>query len=158
LHIFWLVALGAIAVLWIVLTTDLWLGVRTIPSLKDCAPLQDSACSRVSILVAARNEAEKMPGAIATLLALDYPSYEIVAADDRSEDSTGAILEAAARKDARVIPVRVDSLPSGWLGKPHALQRAYERASGEWLVFTDADVHFAPDLMRHWRRKESGST
>ena len=72
----------------------------------------------------------------------------MIAVDDRSEDGTGAILEAAARKHARLKPVRVDSLPSGWLGKPHALERAYERSNGEWLVFTDADVHFAPDLLR----------
>ena len=44
--------------------------------------------------------------------------------------------------------LRVDSLPAGWLGKPHALQRAYENSSGEWLVLTDADVHFAPDVLR----------
>jgi hypothetical protein len=82
------------------------------------------------------------------MLALDYPRYEVIAVDDRSEDATGAILEAAAKKDARLKPVRVNELPSGWLGKPHGLQQAYERSSGEWLVFTDADVHFAPDLLR----------
>jgi hypothetical protein len=148
LHIVWLAVLGIIAFLWIVLATDLGLGVLTIPSLKDFRPLQNSACPRVSILFAARDEAEKLPGAIETMLALDYPSYEIIAVDDRSEDATGAILEAAAQKDVRLKPVRVNSLPSGWLGKPHALQQAYERSSGEWIVFTDADVHFMPDLLR----------
>ena len=42
----------------------------------------------------------------------------------------------------------MESLPAGWLGKPHALQKGYERSTGEWLIFTDADVHFAPDLLR----------
>ena len=102
----------------------------------------------MSILFAGRDEAEKLPGAIETMLALDYPRYEVIAVDDRSEDATGAILAAAAKNDARLKPARVDSLPAGWLGKPHALQQAYERSSGEWLVFTDADVHFAPDLLR----------
>jgi glycosyltransferase involved in cell wall biosynthesis len=148
LHIFWLVALGIIAFLWIVLTVDLGLGVLAIPSLKDFGPLHDSACPRVSILFAARDEAEKLPGAIETMLALDYPNYEVIAVDDRSEDATGTILEAAARTSARLKPLRVNSLPSGWLGKPHALQQAYERSSGEWIVLTDADVHFAPDLLR----------
>jgi cellulose synthase/poly-beta-1,6-N-acetylglucosamine synthase-like glycosyltransferase len=68
--------------------------------------------------------------------------------DDRSEDGTGVILTNAALRDARLKNVRVDSLPAGWLGKPHALQQAYEHSSGEWLVFTDADVHFAPDVLR----------
>jgi hypothetical protein len=44
--------------------------------------------------------------------------------------------------------VRIDSLPAGWLGKPHAMQQAFERSTGEWIVFTDADVHFSPDLLR----------
>jgi hypothetical protein len=148
LHIFWIVIMGAVAVAWIASAIDLTLGVRTIPWLCDAAPLKDDHCPTVSILFAGRDEAEKMPGAIATMLALDYPRYELIAVDDRSEDATGAILEAAAKKDARLKPVRVNSLPPGWLGKPHALEKAYERSSGEWLVFTDADVHFQPDLLR----------
>ena len=148
LHIFWTALLGAVAFLWIVESIDLLRGVPSMPSLKDADPLTDAQCPAVSILFAARDEAEKLPGALETFLALDYPRYEVIAADDRSDDGTGAILEAAARKDARLKPVRVSSLPSGWLGKPHALEQAYERSNGEWLVFTDADVHFAPDLLR----------
>ena len=44
--------------------------------------------------------------------------------------------------------IHVKKLPEGWLGKPNALQAAYSRSSGEWIVFTDADVRFAPDLLR----------
>ena len=79
---------------------------------------------------------------------MDYPRYEVIAVDDRSEDGTAGILKAAAEKDPRLKYVRIDSLPAGWLGKPHALQKAYEQSSGEWLVFTDADVHLATDLLR----------
>jgi len=118
------------------------------PSLADAEPLPDAQCPMVSILFAARDEAENLPGALATFLTLDYPNYEVIAVDDRSEDGTGAILDAAANLDKRLKPVRVDALPPGWLGKPHALEQAYEHASGEWLIFTDADVHFAPDLLR----------
>jgi Glycosyl transferase family 2 len=143
-----MIVMGAIAIAWIASAIDLTIGVRTIPWLRDADPLEDNKCPSVSILFAGRDEAEKMPGAIETMLALDYPRYEVIAVDDRSRDATGAILEAAAKKDARLKPVRVDSLPPGWLGKPHALEKAYERSSGEWLVFTDADVHFRPDLLR----------
>ena len=148
MHIFWTVLLGVVAILWIVEAIDLTPGVRSLPSLQDAPPLPDDACPRVSILVAARDEADKLPGALETFLAIEYPRYEVVAVDDRSEDATGAILENSARKNAQLKPVRVDSLPSGWLGKPHALQQAYEHSSGEWLIFTDADVHFAPGLVR----------
>ena len=148
MHIFWIVVMGAIAIAWVASVIDLAMGIRTIPWLRDAAPLEDEKCPAVSILFAGRDEAEKMPGAIATMLALDYPRYEVIAVDDRSVDATGAILAAGAKKDVRLKPARVDSLPAGWLGKPHALEKAYERSSGEWLVFTDADVHFRPDVLR----------
>ena len=148
MHIFWIVVMGAVAVAWVASVIDLAMGIRTIPWLHDAAPLEDEKCPAVSILFAGRDEAEKMPGAIATMLDLDYPRYEVIAVDDRSVDATGAILAAGAIKDPRLKPARVDSLPAGWLGKPHALEKAYERSSGEWLVFTDADVHFKPDVLR----------
>ena len=148
MHILWTGLLGLIALGWIAGAIELARGVRTIPALESVAPVQDSECPSVSILFAGRDEAEKLPGAIETMLSLDYPRYEVIAVDDRSDDATGAILAAAAKKDLRLKPARVDSLPSGWLGKPYALQQAYQRSSGDWLVFTDADVHFAPDLLR----------
>lgn len=148
MHAFVTLLLGGTALVWALVALDMATGVRRIPRLADYAPLPDEKCPRVSILFAARDEAEKLPAALATLLSLDYPDYEVIAVDDRSEDGTQKILAEAAAKDARLKVVRVDSLPSGWLGKPHALERAYERSSGEWLLFTDADVHFAADLLR----------
>jgi glycosyltransferase involved in cell wall biosynthesis len=111
-------------------------------------PVADKECPSISILFAARNEAENLPAALATLLAQDYPRYEVVAVDDRSEDATPQILDQFARTHKNLKVVHVAALPPGWLGKPHALQQGYEHASGEWLVFTDADVHFAPDVLR----------
>jgi glycosyltransferase involved in cell wall biosynthesis len=147
-HLFWIGSLGFVTLLWVLLAIDLAIGVPSMPSLAKFAPLADERCSSVSVLFGARDEAEKMPAALGTFLALDYPRYEVIAVDDRSLDATGEILAAAAATDARLRPVRIDSLPTGWLGKPHALQTAYENSTGEWLVFTDADVHFAPDLLR----------
>jgi glycosyltransferase involved in cell wall biosynthesis len=148
LHFFWTGLLIAVALLWILVAIELARGVPSIPSLEKFAPLDDTQCPSVSILVAGRDEQEKLPAALATFLALDYPRYEIVAVDDRSLDSTGAILRSAAQTDPRLKVLRIDSLPAGWLGKPHALQQAYENSTGDWLVFTDADVHFRPDLLR----------
>jgi hypothetical protein len=136
------------ALFWVLNAMDVARGSRTIPSLRDIAPLDDADCPPVSILFAARDEEEKLPGALATFLASDYPRYEVIAADDRSEDRTSEILRAAAEKDSRLKFVRIDSLPAGWLGKPHAMRQAFERSTGEWIVFTDADVHFSPDLLR----------
>jgi hypothetical protein len=148
LHYLVTLLLGGTALVWLLLAIDIALGLPRIPHLSRIAPLPDSDCPRVSILLAARDEAEKLPAALATLLSLDYPSYEVIAVDDRSEDATQRILLEAAVKNPRLKAVHVDSLPDGWLGKPHALQKAFEQSTGDWLVFTDADVHFAPDVLR----------
>jgi glycosyltransferase involved in cell wall biosynthesis len=147
-HICLLGALGFVAFVWVALAIDAGFGVSKVPSLGGSVPSADAKCPMVSILFAARDEAEKLPGALATFLALDYPSYEVVAVNDRSKDATAAILETAARKDQRLKVIRIDSLPAGWLGKPHAMQRAYENSTGDWLVLTDADVHFAPNVLQ----------
>jgi len=123
-------------------------GLRPFESVADVTPLKDDDCPNVSILFAARDEAQKLPAALATFLQLDYPRYEIVAVNDRSQDDTEQILKSAACNDARLKIFSVAELPAGWLGKPHALQKAYEQSTGEWLIFTDADVQFAPSLLR----------
>ena len=123
-------------------------GLLRLPWMKDFAPAKNEDCRRISLIFAARDEEEKLPGALATLAAIDYPGLEIVAVDDRSGDTTGRILDEFARAHERMRVVHVTELPAGWLGKPHALQKAYELSSGEWLLFTDADVRFKRDALR----------
>src|SRR5580700_10112448 len=106
---------------------------------------------RVSIIVPARNEERDIESSLRTLLALDYDNYEVIAVNDRSTDRTGEIMEtvaqsAAARGRMRVIHHR--ELPAGWLGKTHAMWTAANAATGDWLLFTDADVLFKPDSVR----------
>jgi hypothetical protein len=139
---------GLIAFFWFFHGLRVAYGALRLPRLKDCAPAGDAECPRISLIFAARDEEEKLPAALATLAALDYPNLEIIAVDDRSQDSTRKILNEFARVDKRARVVLVDELPGGWLGKPHALQKAYEASTGEWLLFTDADVRFAPDVLR----------
>ena len=119
-----------------------------LPWLSDVAPAQFQDAPSVSIIFAARDEAEKLPAAIETLLAQDYPKFEVIAVNDRSTDLTPTILHDLERTRRGLIVTEIDSLPPGWLGKPHALVAGYEKSHGEWLVFTDADVHFAPDVLR----------
>ena len=143
---------GLIAFLWIFHGLRVAYGAMRLPWLKDFAPAQDAQCPRISLIFAARDEEEKLPAALATLAALDYPNLEIIAVDDRSQDSTRAILDEFARAHSRLHVQHVTELPNGWLGKPHALQNAYEASVGEWLLFTDADVRFAPDVLRRAAR------
>jgi GT2 family glycosyltransferase len=124
-----------------------WSAVN-LPRLRESDAVSDAECQSISILFAARDEEEKLPEALQALLALDYPNFEIVAVDDRSADSTARILQEAAMKDSRLRIIRIADLPAGWLGKPHALQKAYEASRGEWLLFTDADVQLRADTLR----------
>ena len=111
---------------------------------------------RVSIVVPARNEAEHIEAALVSLLQLDYPDYEVIAVDDRSEDATGAILdrlqtqwpERGEASHHRLKVLHVTELPAGWLGKTHAMWQAGKQATGDWLLFTDADVVFRQDALR----------
>ncbi len=148
MHLLGLFFFAIVAIFWIAYGLRTALGALTLPWLKDCAPAEDGDCPTVTLLFAARNEEEKLPQALETLRQINYPALEIIAANDRSTDGTAKILSDAARRDPRLIVVNIAELPAGWLGKPHALQRAYEASSGEWLLFTDADVQFLPDAVR----------
>ncbi len=103
---------------------------------------------KVSIIVPARDEAAKIEAAMRSKLALDYPNFELIAVDDRSRDATGAILDRLAAEDPRLVVIHLDALPEGWLGKSHAMHVAAARALGDYLLFTDADVFFATDILR----------
>ena len=142
------VLLGAIACAWAFLAMQLAAGMRRLPRVSSVTPMPDAALPSVSLLVTARDEAEKMPAALRTLLELDYPTCEVVAVDDRSRDATWEILREFSAGCKRLRAIRVDELPPGWLGKPHGLETAYEHSRGDWLVFTDADVRYEPQALR----------
>jgi glycosyltransferase involved in cell wall biosynthesis len=148
MHVFGLVLFGFIAFFWLTHGLRVAYGAMRLPWIKDFAPASDADCPRISILLAARDEEEKLPAALATLMEIDYPDLEVIAVDDRSQDSTGRILDEFAAAHPRLRVVHIRQLPSGWLGKPHALQKAYEACTGDWLLFTDADVRFKRDVLR----------
>jgi len=141
----------ALGLAWIWRLVDAALGVPTIADISrpewDCRP---SGTPRVSIIVPACDEETDVEGTLTRLLALDYDNYEVIAVDDRSTDRTGEIMEsvAAVAPSGRLQVIHIAKLPAGWMGKPHAMWSAANRATGEWLLFTDADVLFKPDVVR----------
>jgi glycosyltransferase involved in cell wall biosynthesis len=148
MHLFGLVLFGFIAFFWLTHGLRVAYGAFRLPWLNDFSPAGDTDCPRISLLFAARDEEEKLPGALATLMEIDYPDLEVIAVDDRSKDATPRILDEFAAAHPRLRVVHVTELPPGWLGKPHALQKAFEVSTGDWLLFTDADVRFKPDVLR----------
>jgi glycosyltransferase involved in cell wall biosynthesis len=105
----------------------------------------------LSVIVPARNEARNIAATLRSLLAAEGVALQIIAVDDRSTDQTGDIMElvaAEATDNKRLQVLHIAELPQGWLGKTHAMARAAEQATGEWLLFTDGDVLFHPDALR----------
>lgn len=129
---------------------SLWgtvLVVRGIPVLlRDRSPAPER-WPRVSLIVPARNEEQTLGPAIRSRLAEGYPALEVVLIDDRSTDGTGAVVDGIAAADPRVRALHLTALPPGWLGKLHAMNEGLRHATGEWLLFSDADVHLAPGTL-----------
>ncbi|MGA8346141.1 MAG: glycosyltransferase family 2 protein [Candidatus Sulfotelmatobacter sp.] len=167
-----------LALAWVSRIVDAALGMPSVADVSrpewDRNPVSPAGNPLVSIIVPARNEEETIEQALNTLLALDYDNYEVIAVNDRSTDSTGEIMERMEKSPDPFDRLRAGSvspkngetrmghtfpspnfrvvhhreLPPGWLGKTHAMWTAAKEATGDWLLFTDADVLFKPDSVR----------
>ncbi|HET8725326.1 MAG TPA: glycosyltransferase [Anaeromyxobacteraceae bacterium] len=129
-----------------------WVGVRTdrvvdrLPGVSPDPPA--GGWPSLAVVVPARDEERGVEAAVRSLLDQDYPALQVVAVDDRSTDATGAILDRLASEEPRLRVVHVTELPAGWLGKNRACAVGAAAAAGEWLLFADGDVVFAPDALR----------
>lgn len=102
----------------------------------------------VSILVPARNEAHNIARCVQSLLAQDYPAFEVIVLDDQSEDDTAEILGAIAAAQPCLQVIRGVPPPAGQVGKNWACSQLARQAKGELLFFTDADTLHAPSTLR----------
>lgn len=140
----WTVVGWAVVAAWVAILAAFTLGCRKRSLLRPLSretKLDD--VPRLSVIVAARNEADCIETCIRSLFRQDYRNLEVVAVNDRSTDDTRAILERLAVEFAgRLKVVSVSSLPSGWFGKPHALDLGLQSATGSLILFTDADCEF----------------
>lgn len=118
---------------------------RTAPRL--VASDRPSRYPRVSVLIPARDEAVNLPGVLAAWERVDYPDWELVVLDDHSTDETPRLLEAATATNPHLRVLRGRDLPGGWLGKNWACQQLSEAATGELLLFADADVTPSPQAL-----------
>ncbi len=102
---------------------------------------------RVSVLVPARNEEANIAACVGSLLAQDYPDFEVLVLDDHSTDATARLLAGMAAA-GHLHTLQGRELPAGWLGKAWACQQLAEAATGEILLFTDADTRHHPQTLR----------
>jgi glycosyl transferase family 2 len=155
--LYWITGL-LLALIWFVPALQLAMHFSDVADLTqpEWNPPQDSPLPSLTIVVPARNEEAEIEAALRSLLQLNYPRYQVVAVNDRSTDKTGAIMERLAAEpasDGKLRVIHVRDLPSGWLGKVHAMwlgsqTSATQQTSSEWLLFTDADCVFHPNTLR----------
>ena len=102
----------------------------------------------VSAIVPARNEETTIASAVASLAA--QPEIkEIIVVDDQSSDGTGAELERLSSRYPQLRVLETNALPDGWVGKNYAVSLGVAQATGDWLLFTDADgVHLPGSTAR----------
>ncbi len=132
---------------------EFYRGNREISKLTHLPPLHaPEKAPKVSVIIPARNEEQGIEEALQSILRQDYPCYEVIVLNDRSDDRTGEILEEMARENARLGQVdlkvvHLTELPKGWIGKNYALYQGTQVAQGSLYLFTDADVEMDPSTL-----------
>lgn len=145
---------GALYLLVSVLRVYVWSRGRSIPEFetelvrRDYNLSPERSLPRVSVIFAAKNEEQSIRQTVVGLLTQEYDNLEVVAVNDRSDDDTGKVLRELGREYGNLTVVTIDKLEENWLGKCHALHIGVAKATGEWLLFTDADVAFDTDVIR----------
>lgn len=130
-----------ILILHIMTLADIGQGLLRMTRLKQIVSDLSTNTPRVSVIVPACNEAETIEAPLLALLDQDYPNLEIIVVNDRSTDATPKILQAIKQKSTTPFTILdIQDLPPGWMGKSHALQQGADVATGDYLLFTDADI------------------
>ena len=104
---------------------------------------------KITVIVPARDEEKNIANCLFHLFKQNHSDFEIVVVDDRSRDRTPHLLENF--KALSPVPfkvIRIEKLPPGWTGKKHAMFAGSKTASGDWLLFTDADTTHGTSSLR----------
>ena len=121
--------------------------IARVPSELPGAGVPDELPS-VSVIVPARNEALNIERCVSSLTASEYPHFDVIIVDDRSEDGTADLARAISSGNAqRVTVLEGAELPDDWIGKPWACHQGAAVATGDLLLFTDADTTHGPALL-----------
>ncbi len=137
----------AVSVAWWLAQLVLLLGgARRMAKVSTLSTTPPATWPKLSLVMPARNEAAVLERALATKLSASYPNLELVLVNDRSTDETGAIADRYAARDPRLKVVHLSTLPPDWLGKLHAMAKGFEATTGEYVLFSDADVEIAPGV------------
>lgn len=121
-------------------TAELCRGNRQLRWLKTVPPFTNDSGPKVSVIIAACNEEKKIEQGVQSMLGQGYRNLQVIIVDDRSTDSTGAILDRLALAHPQLRVIHNTKLPAGWLGKNHALYFGTQQAEADIYLFVDADI------------------
>lgn len=94
---------------------------------------------KVSILIPARNEEQNIITLLKSIQEQNYSNYEVIILDDESTDNTFEVCKHFCSLHNRFSVLKGDDLPEGWLGKNYACHQLAQKATGNYLLFLDAD-------------------
>jgi len=116
----------------------------TADRLEDLSLPAEAPRPKVSVLIPARDEADNLHKLLPMLTQSDYQDVEILVLDDESRDATAEVVRTSATQDARIRLLQGKPLPDSWGGKSWACHQLAQEASGEILLFIDADMRPSP--------------
>lgn len=140
------VILIGISFAWMFLIKSMISTIRWTPYL-DRFEKKEHGNPKVSIILPARNEEKFIGKCLDSLVDQDYANYEIIVIDDSSDDRTSQIISEYVKKSSKIIPVKAQKKPDGWMGKNWACMEGYKNATGELLLFTDADTRHSQNVV-----------
>lgn len=137
----WITALSAVIYGLLLLAALVWWKPQVLlPS------SSNPACAELTVVIAARNEADNLGPCLQSLLTQPGVA-QIRVVDDHSTDATATVVELFRARDERIVLISASTLPAGWLGKSHAMHSGAQGISTPYLLFTDADVIFGPGII-----------
>ena len=144
--LFWYAVFSTI--FWVITSLYLFINRKKVRFLADVAGEKLNYEPAVTIIIAVRNEEADLRQALQSVCGLNYHNYQVLAVNDRSTDRTPEILQEFAQHYPQVSVLNITTLPPGWLGKNNAMYQGYLNSQAEWILFTDADVVFAPNALQ----------
>jgi glycosyltransferase involved in cell wall biosynthesis len=141
-----------IAYLWVWRATVARRNLPKLAGLLNEPALKQTESPQITVIVPARNEENAIEQTLRSLLAQEGITIEILAVNDRSTDNTGEIMDRVAAEaraqNMSMSVIHIKELPSGWMGKTHAMALAARQATAPWLLFTDGDILFEYNCLR----------
>ena len=140
------VILVGVFLAWLSLLHSMYQSFTKTPFL-DIFENKSTTTPKVSVILPARNEEGFISKCLETLSLQDYKNFEVIAIDDSSEDRTGEIITKFAKDNSKIIHVSAREKPEKWMGKNWACMEGFKKATGEIMLFTDADTKFEKNVI-----------